>query len=358
MHEPDCSPERVQAEGEGMPTARVIPTFALAARAVLGGILMGLANLVPGISGGTMLLAAGIYPEFIESVAAITTLRRRLRPWVIVAFVGLPAVIAIGALAGLVRDSVIDHRWIAYSLFVGLTLGGVPTLWRMARPLRGRSLVSCAIALVAMGALALAQESMPSGGSDGGFFALFVAGFVGSAAMVLPGVSGGYLLLLLGQYVAVLDAIAAFTDAVLAGDVSQLLTLSMPMLAIGCGIVLGIMVVSNVIRWLLSRFRQEVLGALLGLLLGAVLGLWPFRVAEPPPPGGLFKGTLIESTAAALEVPKKHWPLKAFTPTAQQAVTSLGLAAAGFLICWGIGRLKVEGEAASDNVIESAKPFS
>ena len=100
-------------------------SIGLAVRCVIGGILMGLANLVPGISGGTMLLASGVYPDFVDSVAGITTLRRRLRPWIIALLVGVPAVVAIGLLAATVRDSVLENRWIAYSLFIGLTLGGV-----------------------------------------------------------------------------------------------------------------------------------------------------------------------------------------------------------------------------------------
>lgn len=353
----DCSRSSVQAEGEVMPTFNALPSVSLLLRAALGGILMGLANLVPGISGGTMLLAAGVYPEFIESIAAITTLRRRLRPWVFVACVGVPAAAAIGLLAGTVRDSVLDHRWVAYSLFIGLTLGGVPMLWRMVRPLQGRSLVACAAALVVMGILIVGQESAPSGVSGGGgYFGLFVAAFVGSAAMVLPGVSGGYLLLLLGQYVAVLDAIAAFTDAVRAGDGAGIMTASTPIVVIGVGLVLGIVVVSNSIRWLLARFPKEVLGALLGLLIGAVLGLWPFRVAEPPAPGSWYRGALIESTAAAMDIPKRHWPMKAFTPTPGQVIGSIGLVMVGFSLCWSIGRLGAGPKKQSDNRASASNP--
>lgn len=340
-------------------TLNPLPSIALLVRAAFGGVLMGLANLVPGISGGTMLLAAGVYPEFIESIAAITTLRRRLRPWIIVACVGVPAVAAIGLLAGTVRDSVLDHRWIAYSLFVGLTLGGVPTLWRMVRPLRGRSLVACAAALVVMGVLVVAQESLPSEYSgDGGYGGLFVAAFVGSAAMVLPGVSGGYLLLLLGQYVAVLDAIAAFTDALRAGDGAGVMTASTPVVVIGVGLVLGVVVVSNLIRWLLERFHQEVLGALLGLLLGAVLGLWPFRDAEPPAPGSWYRGALIESTAAAMEIPKKHWPMRSFTPSSGQIAASVGLVFVGFSLCWSISRLGAGPKKQSDNRDAVSNPLA
>ena len=95
---------------------------------------MGLANLVPGISGGTMLLAAGIYPRFIDAVAEVTRFRFRFRSLLVLGCVVVAAGLGILLLAGTLKDLVVDKRWIMYSLFIGLTLGGVPVVWRMARP--------------------------------------------------------------------------------------------------------------------------------------------------------------------------------------------------------------------------------
>ena len=81
-------------------------------RAAVGGVLMGLANLVPGISGGTMLLAAGVYPEFVESIAMVTRFTRWIRPWLVLVGIVVPAIVAIGLLAGPVRDGVLNHRWV------------------------------------------------------------------------------------------------------------------------------------------------------------------------------------------------------------------------------------------------------
>ncbi|MEN8184912.1 MAG: DUF368 domain-containing protein, partial [Myxococcota bacterium] len=96
---------------------------------------MGLANLVPGISGGTMLLAAGVYQAFIESIAELTTHRLRTRPVVLLGTIAGSAALAILLLAGAVKELVVEQRWVMYSVFVGLTLGGVPLVWRLARPL-------------------------------------------------------------------------------------------------------------------------------------------------------------------------------------------------------------------------------
>ena len=341
MNEPNEEASEVDVD----PTARAISGILLV-RACIGGILMGLANLVPGISGGTMLLAAGVYPDFVESVSAVTRLARRLRPWVVLAAVAIPAVLAIGVLAGTVRDSVLEHRWIAYSLFIGLTLGGAPTLLQMIRPRSAGAMIAALVAFVGMIVLAIVQETGQGegGGTGGGISGLGLAGFAGAAAMVLPGVSGGYLLLLLGQYVAVLDAISSLTDAVRSGSFSETIEAMPPILAIGVGVLLGVVIVSNIIRWLLENHRNATLGALLGLLLGAVAGLWPFRTAVVPEVGSLVRGVLIETEIQAENVPLKHRPTVAFTPSPGLATGAAGLVLLGFGISIGVSRIGGAGE--------------
>lgn len=312
---------------------------------MIGGILMGLANLVPGISGGTMLLAAGVYPTFVESVAAATTLSRKLQPWLLLAFIAVPAVLAIGVLAGTVRDIVLEHRWIAYSLFIGLTLGGAPTLWRMLKPMPGRAGIAALVAFVAMVALAILQESQPSSSSgEGGLAGLFIAGFAGAAAMVLPGVSGGYLLLVLGQYVAVLDAIDAFKEAIRAGELNSILQSAWPLLAIGIGVLLGVSLVSNIMRWLLKHHRDVTLGALLGLLLGAVAGLWPFREAVLPDVGSMVRGEVVETVADAEEIELKYRPTESYEPSLGQMGFSFLLVIGGGISSLLVGRLGKDGD--------------
>ncbi len=304
---------------------------------------MGLANLVPGISGGTMLLASGVYPDFVEAVAGVTRLARRLRPWLVLAVVVGPAMVAIAVLAGTVRDAVLLHRWIAYSLFIGLTLGGAPTLVRMLRPISRPAIISATLAFVGMVTLAIVQEGRPDTVADeaasGGLAGLFIAGFAGAAAMVLPGVSGGYLLLVLGQYVAVLDAVSAMKDAVLSRSFDAVLAATPPLAAIGVGVLLGVVVVSNLVRWLLQRHRDATLGALLGLLLGAVAGLWPFREPEVPKVGDVVRGERIESVEQAEAVPLKHQPTRGFTPGADLVAGAIVLAAVGFGVSLLVGRL-------------------
>ncbi|MCL4742363.1 MAG: DUF368 domain-containing protein [Phycisphaerales bacterium] len=310
----------------------------LAARSVAGGTLMGLANLVPGISGGTMLLVTGIYPRFIGAIAEVTTLRFRLRSLVVLGMVAAAAGLAIVLGAGPVKDLVVHHRWAAYSVFIGLTLGGVPVIWTMAK---GLSLPLAVGALGGLGAMIALAMLSPAGGSSGGggFLGLFVAGLAGASAMILPGVSGGYLLLVLGQYVPILSAIDAARDAVASGDYSAAMDpVVRVFIPVGLGVGIGIAAVSNLIRYLLRRFEKPTLGVLLGLVLGAVVGLWPFQEGVEPTPGDVIKGVVqTPETIAALD--EADWPTRRFTPNAVQVGSSLGLAGLGFVLTLAIAHI-------------------
>jgi putative membrane protein len=328
----------------------------LIARSAFGGALMGLANLVPGISGGTMLLAAGVYPRFINAIGELTRLTVRLWSVVTLLVVVASALIAIGVGAGPVKDLVVEHRWAMYALFIGLTLGGVPVVWRLIDRKTPGVFVAAAAGLIAMAALALAQSGGASGAADtdAGWLLFFLAGVAGASAMILPGVSGGYLLLVLGVYLPLLAAIDAFKAALL--DEFDLLVLRelglRVMLPVGLGVVIGVVAVSNVLKLLLDRAPRPTLGFLLGLLLGAVVGLYPFVQAVPPEHGDTVKGRtvrvqadgfiLLESPVEGLDaepLDKDDWPTATFTPGVATVAAAMGLIAIGFGVTLGVDRL-------------------
>ncbi len=310
-------------------------SLALVGRATVGGVLMGLANLVPGISGGTMLVAAGIYQRFIEAIAELTTLRFRARPMLLLGCVITAAAAAVVLLAGPVRDLVVHHRWIMYSLFIGLTLGGVPVVVRMIPRFSGSVWIAAAVAFVGMAVLAWFQARQAGAGASGaqaGFVLLLLAGILGAAAMVLPGVSGAYLLLVLGVYVAILTGIRDAREALSAGDFGALAGPALQIvLPVGIGVLVGIVGISNLLRWLLKRYEKPTLGVLLGLLLGAVVGLWPFQRGIEPALGEVFKGRQVtpERVEEIRDEPE-DWPTEFFRPSPGQVAAALGLILVGF----------------------------
>ena len=107
------------------------------------------------------------------------------------------------------------------------------------------------------------------------------------------------------------------------------------LLPVGLGVVMGVVVVGNLLKFLLNRYRKATLGFLLGLLIGSVAGLWPFRVGEMPKVGDIVKGKTV--TAESLpEIDQEDWPTKTFQPNATQIGSSLGLVAIGLVITIGV----------------------
>jgi putative membrane protein len=322
------------------PTSTPVSLPSLILRGLIGGVLMGLANLVPGISGGTMLLALGIYPLFIAAIADVTTLKFKPVSVTVLGSVVVAAAAAILLLAGPVKELVVEHRWIMYSLFIGLTLGGVPVVWRLARPAVAATWIGMAGGFVGMALLAVSQQAGADGGAAGsGVIMLFIAGLAGAGAMILPGVSGGYVLLVLGQYVPILGAVDRFKDALGAQDFASAFDVGLKVLTpVGLGVVIGIVAISNLLKFLLQRYEKATLGVLLGLLIGAVVGLWPFQQGVAPEIGSLHKGQ--EVTALTLpEIDKEDYPTRVFTPTPVQVGGALGLILAGFVLTSLLARL-------------------
>ncbi|MEQ8844912.1 MAG: DUF368 domain-containing protein [Phycisphaerales bacterium] len=303
-----------------------------ALRLLLGGALMGLANLVPGISGGTMLVAAGVYRRFVDAVSDATRLRLTRTTILTLVLIAFAAGAAIALGAAPVAYGLEHARWAMYALFIGLTLGGVPALHALVKPMTPRTIAFALAGLAAMLGIVLAQElgTGTSGGGAGGWPMLILAGVAGAAAMVLPGVSGAYLLLLLGQYEAVVTAIK---------DLARLdLAALQVVIPVGIGVALGIAVVANALRWLLHRYEKATLAVLLGLLIGAPAGLYPFREAVPPAPGDVVKGQVLTEETVA-DVDREDWPTQAFTPTPMQIAGSLGLVVVGGALTIGVARL-------------------
>ena len=234
---------------------------------------MGLANLVPGISGGTMILAIGLYEQFIAAVADVSRLRFRrssLRFLAVMA-VGLGAAVVI--FSGVAVLLVTEYRPVMYALFIGMTLGGAPELWRECRPLRPGTLLAVTVGVAAMAGFASLGGSAPLQAT---IPVLLLVGAAGASSMILPGISGSYVLLVLGMYDTVIGSLS-FSQ--LKESPVESLSIIVPVV-IGAG--LGIALLSNLLKALLQRFAAPSHGVLLGLLVGSVLGLYPFQQPVHP----------------------------------------------------------------------------
>lgn len=320
----------------------------LLARAGVGGVLMGMANLVPGISGGTMLVAVGIYTAFIDAISSVTRLKLTKPAVVMLGTVVLFAMVSIVAFSGLIAGLLVSHRWAMYSLFIGLTWGGAPLLWRMIKqskintgkvfdtPVTAGLLAGAAV----MATMAVLQNRGADGGATGnGPVYLFLGGIAGASAMILPGISGAYLLLLLGLYDTILNAIKDSVSAAKDLNLDALANELAVIVPVGVGVIVGIAAVANVLRFVLHRYERATLGVLLGLLVAAPAGLYPFREGIQPQVGDVIKGQTIATAEQATEIKPKDWPQRTFTPTPMHLGGAIALIVVGLGATLAIDRL-------------------
>ena len=321
---------------------------------------MGLANLVPGISGGTMILALGLYDRFIGAIADVSRLRLRRETIVFLMALGVGLASAVLLLSGVAVRLVTEHRWAMYALFIGMTLGGAPELYARIKPIRASSIVAFIIGFAAMVWFAISSsgiELTPTVPT------LLAVGVAGASSMILPGISGSYVLLILGMYDTVVGALSI--SEVREAPKESLMIIG-PVII---GAAVGIAVLSNILKAVLKRYSAPSHGVLLGLLVGSVLGLYPFQEAVHPELASRRTRKAIEAVVVKGEKPtevataverlsvselQQHaqmWrgkskgeiktaslELRRFRPTGQRIASALGLFLLGVLLTRLLGR--------------------
>ena len=237
----------------------------------LRGIAMGAADIVPGVSGGTVAFITGIYPRLLHSIRSfdLVALRLLLRGEFRALFQHVDAVFLAWLLAGIATSIFSLARvlgWVLqhypeplWSFFFGLILASAFMLLRQVPGWNGRRL----LALLAGTLLALAIALAPRAEFLGGHPGVFLAGFIAICAMILPGISGSFILLLLGMYTAVLAAIRSL-DLVFLG-------------VFAVGAACGLLCFSRLLDWLLTRYRSATIATLTGFLFGSLAAVWPWK---------------------------------------------------------------------------------
>ena len=328
-----------------------LPNPATLLRAAVGGLLIGVSTLVPGLSSGAMLLVAGVYPRVVQSVAELTSLKFRLGSILFLGTIALCGGTMVLFLAGLVVGLVAEHRWIMYSLFFGLSLGGGRLLARKARPFGPGSVLGVALGVAIILAV---RWLMPDGGrgDERNYVMTAIAGIAAATAVLTPGLDGNSLLLGLGYYEILLGAVHEVRVGLLGGDGQEpslgiFLDALHVCIPFGLGVLLALALVSHVMRWLLARHRRGVLAVLLGLLLGTLINIYPFQRGVPPRVGDRIGGVAITEANLA-EIEAEDWNVEYFKPTLVQVAMALGLIVVGFGITELVGLLDTRADSDDD----------
>ncbi len=248
---------------------------------VLKGMVIGLANIIPGVSGGTMMVSMGIYDTLIH---CITHLFKQFKKSIMTL---LP--FAIGMLTALVLLSKVITWALADSfaslptntLFIGLILGGLPAIFKQLKgqPKKqftiGGVLFVLAFALIIF--MAFIKEPQDTGATIAlsvlEMLKLVVMGCIASATMVIPGVSGSMMLMLMGYYYPVVGAIGNLVSAIAALDGALILYNVGILLPFGIGVIIGIFGISKVIEVLLAKWKCATYCAILGLVIASPIGI-------------------------------------------------------------------------------------
>lgn len=246
-------------------------------RDILKGAVIGIANIIPGVSGGTMAVAMGIYDKMISSV---THLFKEFKKSILFL---LP--VGIGMLLGIVGLSMLIEWMLGRIpiqtnlLFIGLILGGIPAVWSRVKgaSIRPQHILGCLIFFALVVVLAV-MDGTEGGAADLSFglvncIKIFGVGIVAAATMVIPGVSGSMMLMLMGYYNPVIETINAFAKALVAFDVQGILSGCGVLVPFGLGVVVGILGIAKLIEILLSKFPYVVFWCIIGLILASPVAI-------------------------------------------------------------------------------------
>ena len=243
---------------------------------VIKGFIMGIANIIHGVSGGTLALILGIYEDFIGAISHFFSNLKENIKFLIPIAIGM--VLAIASLSNVI-DYSYDHFPIPTSLFfVGLVLGGIPMLSSKVKGKKEVKQISSYIIFILTFSLVIMMACSDLIFGDGltvnlsnmgilSYILLFLVGIVAAATMVIPGVSGSLVLMLLGYYRPVIKVIKEFTK--FKNVVSNVVILA----TFGIGILIGIVLVSKLIEFLFKKYETKTYFGVLGFILASVLAI-------------------------------------------------------------------------------------
>lgn len=241
------------------------------------GFIMGIANIIPGVSGGTLALTLGIYEKFISAISHFFKNFKENLKFLIPIVIGMG--LSIVTMSNVV-STCFDKFPIPTTLFfMGLVIGGIPLITNKVKDSKEKKQLSsyiillCTFLLVMV--LAFSEELFGKGLGDAnlvnvdftGYIGLFLVGMVAAGTMIIPGVSGSLVLMLLGYYLPVIDRIKEFTHFKNLGSNFFILA------AFGLGILIGIVLIAKLIEWLLNKYEKKTYFGVIGFITASVIAI-------------------------------------------------------------------------------------
>lgn len=303
---------------------------------LLRGVAVGIANIIPGVSGGTMALILGIYQRLITAIGNLgpSTVKSVFKgratfveemkrvDALFLGTLGVGAVATVVGIASIMARLLKDFHDPTYGFFFGLVLASVVVPYRMIKKFGLGSAVACALAVCAVLGLSMAvtgdqslhkarskrcgkivktlakdakkagttpaappadcaqvlaqKGAQPSLGASR-LLLFFIAGLIAISAMILPGISGSFMLLLMGIYFEVLACINQVRVGLTTRQFGDVVEPGLLLGAMALGCVVGLLLFTRLLKFLLERFHDPTLASLTGLIIGSLYAIWPFR---------------------------------------------------------------------------------
>lgn len=238
----------------------------------LKGMIIGIANIIPGLSGGTMAISVGVYEKLINTIGNFfkkfkETFKENM---IFLIPIGIGAVVGVVGFSKLLDFLLNNYKMPTQFAFIGLILGSFPLIFKNANKngFKKSYLIACVITLVIGLVLTILEKTGVTGATVNSFdlnfvniILLFFYGFIAAGTMVIPGLSGSFMLLLLGVYGAILSAVSSLNIPIL--------------IPFGIGVMAGILVCAKVIDLLLNKFYGHTYYAIIGFIIGALPAIYP-----------------------------------------------------------------------------------
>ncbi|MUK89741.1 DUF368 domain-containing protein [Ornithinibacillus sp. L9] len=230
------------------------------------GMMMGASDVIPGVSGGTIAVLLGIYDRLIAAINGLMSKEWKKHLGFLIPL-GLGIVTAIFSLAKLIEWLFEHYPGPMQFFFLGLIIGILPNLLQKADAKKTFKLKHIVLLLIgavlvgSMGFMQEAEEAVIENLTISTYVLLFFSGFIASAAMVLPGISGSFILMVIGVYYTIISAISNLQLDVIA--------------VVGIGIVIGIVTMSKIVNYFLTNFHTATFALIIGLVIGSIVVVFP-----------------------------------------------------------------------------------
>lgn len=246
---------------------------------LIQGIIIGTANIIPGVSGGTMMVAMGIYDKLIHSITHLFSEFKESLKFLAPIFIGVAAALVI--VARILEFCFATFPIQTNLLFIGLIIGSLPFI---LKHVKGRKttpgmIICFAVFFVIVVGMAMMGESEGSS-ADVSFglinvIKLFLVGVIAAATMVIPGVSGSMMLMILGYYNTILECINDTVEAMTKIDVAAVMENMLVLVPFGIGVVAGIFLIAKIIEFIFQRAETHAYWAIVGLIVASPIAiLW------------------------------------------------------------------------------------